>query len=397
MEPTRTAVRRRGLLTAAGGAALGAVGAGAAVALGRDDGSGTEVSAETTVPFHGPHQAGIATPAQDRAVLLALDMHETVDADRLAAVMRLLSDDAARLTGGVPALADADPELAAEPARLTVTFGFGLDLLERLGLSGTLPEGARPVPAFGTDRLEERWSGGDLLIQVCGDGDLAVSHAVRMLVKDSRSFATVRWSQRGFLQRPAGGGTARNIMGQIDGTGNPTPDEPVFDSAVWIGEDAGPFAGGTMMVVRRISTDLDQWDRLDPVGKGRVIGRRISDGAPLTGEAEDDPVDLEAREANGLPVIPANAHVRRAAEAGAVMLRRSYNYDDGPREDGAPDTGLVFVAFQADVEQFNAVQAHLDEADLLNTYAVAVGSAVFAVPPGCGEGGWIGQTFLEQY
>lgn len=389
MEPQRKRLNRRGLLGAAGGvAALGAAGAGAA-ALARSDGTEPAAAPATTVDFHGPHQAGITTAAPSRTVLMALDVHEDVDADRLAAVMRLLSDDAARLTQGEAALADADPELAAEPALLTVTFGFGIDLLARLGLP--VPAGAGPLPAFSVDRLEDSWSGGDLLIQVCGDGELALSHAVRMLVKDSRSFAGVRWIQRGFRQVPADDGTPRNVLGQVDGTGNPDPGSPDGGEAIWFGEDAGALAGGTVMVVRRMRTDLDRWDRLDTVGKDRVIGRRIADGAPLTGEHERDAVDLEAREDSGLLVIPTSAHVRRAIEAGETILRRSYNYDDGPGPAGESDTGLVFIAYQADVGQFVAIQEHLAEADLLNDYAVPIGSAVFVLPPGCDEDGWVGQ------
>ncbi|MCD0443680.1 Dyp-type peroxidase [Glycomyces sp. A-F 0318] len=394
MEPQRKRLNRRGLLGAAGGvAALGAAGAGAAALAGGPDGPAPEAAPATTVPFHGAHQAGITGDAPSRTVLLSLDLGEEVDADRFAAVMRLLTDDAARLTQGEAALADADPELAAEPALLTVTFGFGLGLLERLGLPA--PPGAGPLPAFSVDRLEEAWSGGDLLVQVCGEGDLAVSHAIRMLVKDSRSFATVRWAQRGFRQRPAGGGTPRNVLGQVDGTSNPDPSTGDGGEAVWLGEDAGPLAGGTVMVVRRMRTDLDEWDKLDAVGKDRVIGRRVSDGAPLTGEREDDPVDLEAREDSGLPVIPAGAHVRRAIDAGTTILRRSYNYDDGPGPAGESDTGLVFVSYQADIGQFIAIQERLAESDLLNDYAVPIGSAVFVLPPGCDEDGWIGQGLFD--
>ena len=40
-------------------------------------------------------------------------------------IIQLLTDDARRLTQGRPALADTEPELAATPARLTITFGFG--------------------------------------------------------------------------------------------------------------------------------------------------------------------------------------------------------------------------------------------------------------------------------
>ncbi|HEX2313050.1 MAG TPA: peroxidase, partial [Thermomonospora sp.] len=77
------------------------------------------------------------------------------------------------------------------------------------------------------------------------------------------------------------------------------------------------------------------------------------------------------------------------------MLRRSYNYDEGLTADGRSDSGLLFASFQADIgRQFLPVQARLAEADLLNLWTTPIGSAVFAIPPGCAEGGWIGETLL---
>lgn len=53
------------------------------------------------------------------------------------------------------------------------------------------------------------------------------------------------------------------------------------------------------------------------------------------------------------------------------------------------------VSFQADpLAQFVPVQRRLDELDLLNTWTTPTGSAVFAVPPGCEEGGFVGETLL---
>ena len=55
---------RRALLGSAGAAGLAAAAGGGGFALGRD---GAPTAPDTrVVPFHGPHQAGIATPAQDR-------------------------------------------------------------------------------------------------------------------------------------------------------------------------------------------------------------------------------------------------------------------------------------------------------------------------------------------
>ena len=57
--------------------------------------------------------------------------------------------------------------------------------------------------------------------------------------------------------------------------------------------------------------------------------------------------------------------------------------------------GLIFAAYQADVDrQFVPVQARLAESDHLNLWTVPVGSAVFAIPPGCTEGGFVGDALF---
>ncbi|WP_448811437.1 Dyp-type peroxidase [Agromyces bauzanensis] len=402
---------RRQLLI--GGAA--AAGAGAATALGaeaamravseREASSTALVEAasataigEAVVPFHGEHQAGIETPPQAHALFVALDLRPEVDAPALRRLMRLLSDDAARLTRGEPALADTEPELAAVPARLTVTFGFGPGLVARAGVAA--PEWLRPLPAFSVDRLQSGWSDGDLLIQIGADDPMSVAHAARMLLKDARSFGGVRWSQRGF-RRAAGteasGTTMRNLFGQLDGTANPVPGSADFDVVVW--GDGGPrwLDGGTGMVLRRITMDLDAWDRVDRPGREFAVGRRLDTGAPLTGEAEHDDPDFTAVSTLGFPVISEVSHLRRSRsdDPRERIFRRGYNYDDAPAGASVSDAGLLFASYQADVDrQFVPIQRRLDEVDLLNQWTSPIGSAVFAVPPGCEEGGYVGETLV---
>ena len=45
--------------------------------------------------------------------------------------------------------------------------------------------------------------------------------------------------------------------------------------------------------VRRIRMLLDSWDHLSVARQEKVIGRRKSDGSPLSGGAETTPVDLD--------------------------------------------------------------------------------------------------------
>ena len=396
----RTGSTRRQFLLGGAVAGVGAVAAvGADLALNSADPdpgpASTPMNGEQTVPFFGVHQAGVDTAAQAHGVFLALDLHGDVDRDALVRLMRILTDDAARLTQGRPALADSEPELALSPARLTITFGFGPGLAARAGT--TAPTWLAPLPAFRIDQLRPEFSDGDLLLQITGDDPLTVAHATRMLLKDARGFASIRWTQQGFrraygTERP--GTTMRNLFGQVDGTTNPQPGTADFDRVVW-GEE-GWLAGGTGMVIRRIRMDLDKWDRLDRSGRDASVGRTLADGAPLTGSKEFDEPDFEATTAIGFPVIPQFAHIRRARGDGAERIfRRAYNYDERPIGSEVSESGLIFVAFQADIErQFTPMQRRLDELDLLNEWTVPIGSAVFAIPPGCQEGGFIGETLF---
>ena len=387
--------RRQFLLggAVAGAGAAAAIGADLAIQSAQQQPAEPELNGASTVPFFGAHQSGIATPAQASATFVALDLLAETDRAALIRLMRILSDDAARLTQGVAALADSEPELAVVPARLTVTFGFGPGLVARAGGSG--PTWLRSLPAFAIDLLESGWSDGDLLIQIAADDPLTVAHATRMLLKDTRSFATVRWTQQGFRRAygsETAGTTMRNLFGQVDGTSNVAPGTPEFESAVW--NTSGWLAGGTGMVVRRTSMNLDKWDRLDRSGREQSVGRTLANGAPLTGLTETDEPDFEAKTSIGFPVIPEFSHVRRA-RGDETIFRRGYNYDDHPVGGAVSNSGLIFVSFQADVDaQFVPIQQRLADLDLLNEWTTPIGSAVFAIPPGCAEGGFIGETLL---
>ncbi|MFI7542050.1 Dyp-type peroxidase [Actinoplanes sp. NPDC049599] len=385
---------RRRLLAGGVAAGLGAVaGAGVAVAADRDPPLPAAAPAPpdtgtATVPFHGPRQAGVSEDPPAHAAFVALTLAAGTDRRALGRLLRLLTDDAARLTRGVPALGDTDAHLALLPARLTVTVGFGPGLYRAAGL----PSPVAALPRFTIDRLEPRWSGGDLLLQLCADDPLTVAHAQRMLIKDARPFAAVRWVQQGFRRSPGAqpaGHTQRNVLGQLDGTANPRGAD--LDAAVWNAD------GSTTVVVRRIRAEIETWDLLATADKESAVGRRLASGAPLSGRHEHDEPDFTALDTAGLPVMPDFSHVTRAhvTDPAAKILRRPYNYDGAPDATGRPDAGLIFAAYQRDVvRQYLPIQQRLADKDLLNEWITPIGSAVFAVPPGCGPGGWIGEQLL---
>ena len=401
--PAAGGLSRRHFLTGSAAAAggLGLVGAGYAVAQATEPAPPpADAAGQATEPFHGQHQAGIATGPQAVATFVAFDLRRGTDTDALRRLMLLWTEDARRLTRGQATLADTEPELAHVPARLTVTVGYGPGVF-----SGTLadqrPEWLEPMPAFGSiDRLEDQWTGGDLLLQLGADDPTTLSHAQRMMTKSARPFATVRWVQPGFTHSPgatAPGQTPRNLMGQVDGTANPRPGTDEFEQIVWTSTGPDWVQGGTGMVIRRIRMELDTWDAMERDAKEQVIGRRLDNGAPLTGTDEFDDPDFSAVGPNGLTVIPDFAHIRIAHSdsPSQKFLRRPFSFDAGILPDGRPDVGLLFVAYAADLTtQFVPIQQRLAENDLFNTWTTPIGSAVFAIPPGCAPDGFIGDTLL---
>lgn len=395
-------VRRRNLLLGGAAAGVGALAAAGTQLVGGAPSSSTAADAAPdngagTVPFFGPRQAGIGTAAQAHGAFVALDLKPGIVAAGVKSLLKLLTSDAARLTQGEGALADTEAELAFRPANLTVTFGFGPGLF-RVAAPDRAPSWLRPLPKFGIDRLVKEYSDGDLLLQICADDPLTVAHAQRMLLKDSRSFTTVRWVQQGFrraygTEKP--GTTMRNLFGQVDGTANPAPGSESFERVVFGDGTNRPWAeNGTSLVIRRISMNLDKWDELDRSGREESVGRKLSNGAPLTGVEEHDEPDFKALNPVGFPVIADFSHLRRARpeDPSQRIFRRAFNYDVPPGGPGVSDSGLLFASFQADVDrQFVPIQKRLDDLDILNQWTTPVGSAVFAIPPGCGPDGFVGE------
>ncbi|NUR72313.1 MAG: Dyp-type peroxidase [Hamadaea sp.] len=387
--------------------------AGAAVGIGLRTGD-APVSASTSttgpalsdvgaarVAYHGLRQAGIAVPVRPQAHswVAAFDLVDGVDAKALQGLLRQWSAAAARLADG-QGVGQPDDHLVtgSGPCALTVTFGFGPSLFGKAGIPETArPVALAPLPAFTGERLDPGASDGDLGVVVAADDPLVVFHAARVLERIAAPVARVRWRQTGFAATPGAtalGSTGRNLMGQVDGTNNPKPADPDFAAKVFVTGDDQPawLRQGSYLVVRRIRMLLDDWDRLTLDAQQKVIGRRKDTGAPLSGGQETTPANYGTTQADGSPVIPVNAHIRMAAPAfnnGAAMLRRGWSYADGDR------AGLLFLAYQADPRRgFIPVQQRLAGNDALSRFIRHEASALFAVPGGVPDGGFVGQDLF---
>ncbi|MFE5584623.1 Dyp-type peroxidase [Kitasatospora sp. NPDC056531] len=378
-------VDRRALI-AGGGAVLAAgVGAGVvALGRGRPAGSPPPPSAPVAVPFHGERQAGVTAPQQPATVLLALDLVPAATSDGRA-VLRSLLGELTRVLAEAAGGTSTDPRLrGAEPAQLTSLVGVGPGLAARLALN--VPPALADVPAFPGDRLDPARGGGDLVVQLCAADRWPLTVLAELVGAVGKSAgAGVRWTQSGFLARTAPGTTPRNLFGFKDGTAN--PDETAARQWVW--GPPGPYEHGTVLVYRRIRMDTAAFAALPEDRRNLAMGRRLTDGTPLTGTAEHDDPDIYAKNPDGSYVIPNTAHVRLSSprlDAGARMLRRGYSYDDAP-----DDRGLLFCAFVRDPAQFSKVQERLAAKDALNPFLVHTASAVAYVLPGAPEGGVLGE------
>ncbi|MGY4718834.1 iron uptake transporter deferrochelatase/peroxidase subunit [Naumannella huperziae] len=409
---------RRGLIGAAGGAAaVGAAGLAGGLALGRTAEPPPDPLART-YPFHGAHQAGIATPAQDRLHFAAFDVL-TDDRAKLARLLRAWTTAAARLTQGLAAgeqgptggSYQAPPDDTGEaiglpPSGLTLTFGVGPALFDRFGLGQRRPEALTPLPAFPGDALDPDRSDGELCVQACADDPQVAVHAIRNLARIGMGTVSVRWSQLGF-GRTSSTSTAqptpRNMFGFKDGTANLKAEEPdLLDRHVWVPAGRDPredwLVGGSYLVARRINMTIETWDRTSLAEQERVIGRSKAEGAPLSGGDEFAAPDFAAAGRGGLPLIDPRSHVALAhpdANDGVQLLRRGYNFVDGSTRLGRLDAGLFFLAFVTDPRtHFIPMQTRLASRDALQEYLRHTGSGLWAVLPGVNEGGWLGETLL---
>ncbi|MFE1955436.1 iron uptake transporter deferrochelatase/peroxidase subunit [Streptomyces sp. NPDC059524] len=411
---TSPAPSRRSLLAAGGaGLALGAAAAGGAVALtrsGADDDMQPAAETGGAVPFHGAHQAGIATPVQDRLHFAAFD----VKTDDREAFVQLLKDwtEAAALMcegrtvgdGAYGGLPEAPPDdtgeaLGLKPSRLTLTIGFGPSFFDKhgkaFGVADKRPEALVELPKFPGDNLDKARSGGDLCVQACADDPQVAVHAIRNLARIGFGKVAIRWSQLGFGKTSSttpDAQTPRNLFGFKDGTRNIAGTEKDrLSEHVWVG-DSTWMNGGSYLVARRIRMNVETWDRTSLQEQEDVFGRDKREGAPVGKAKEHDQPFLKA--------MKPDAHVRLAhpdANHGATILRRGYSFTDGTDGLGRLDAGLFFLAYQKDVRKgFIPVQRSL-AADALNEYIQHVGSAVFAVPPGVRDkNDWWGRGLFER-
>jgi len=362
------------------------------------------------MPFDGEHQAGILTRPQDQMTMLALDSIAPNTAV-LFEGLQALSAEARRLTQGdgvgVSEVDDPPPDsgiLGAydAPDALTVTIAFGAALFDdRYGLGRLRPKRLVEMTNFPNDDIDPARSGGDVLVQVCANHRDTVVHTVREILRATAGKLAVRWTLDGFqstARGPTPKSNKRNLFAFRDGTANPdVTDAALMNRLLWIQPSSGEprwATGGTYQVVRTIRMHVEFWDRVGLLEQEQMIGRYRVSGAPLGGENEFENPDY-ASDPGGRR-IKLDAHIRLAnprtpSTADQRILRRGYNYHRGVDAAGDLDQGLLFVAFNQDIDrQFATIQTRLTPEPMVD-YITPVGGGYFFAPAGAsGPDGWVG-------
>jgi len=415
-------IDRRSFLKRAGGVGLGGLAAGYGLGAATSEARAAEESPQQRAErvnkaelsdqrgFDGVHQAGILTPAANFSILVAMDAIAP-GVGELTTALRALSARARELTqgGAYPPREYDDPPYDSgtlgtdiAPDGLTVTIAFGASLFDgRYGLASRRPAHLTEMTAFPHDQLDPARTGGDLLVQIAAGHRDTVEHALRELLKPVRGSLQPRWTVAGATgaQRgPSPHSSRRNHFGFHDGTSNPDVTDPkVMNRLVWAergGAEPAWTVDGTYQVVRAIRMHVEFWDRVGLHEQEEMIGRKRDTGAPLGGEGEfENPrYDLDPKGER----VPLEAHVRLAnpREPKTIdqrILRRAWNYSEGFDADGQLNVGLLFVAFNQDIQrQFTAIQERLNEEPMVD-YVTPEGGGYFFAPRAARDSGdWVG-------
>lgn len=364
---------------------------------------------------YGVHQAGVTTPHQPFGIFSAFDV-SVKNKDELKKMFGIISQRIEFLTKGGQ-LHDPDPKLPPSssgilgqtvPADgLTITIGVGESLFDqRFGLADKKPKHLSQMKDFPNDKLQSDWCDGDFSVQICAFSPETCQNALRDLIKQLSAYATIKWSIDGFLPKSPQDQAPRNLFGFRDGSANPdVSDEKTANQVLWTGiaenaQDEPAWAkNGTYQAVRLIRHFVEFWDRTPLQEQQTIFGREKYSGAPLGMKHEHDVPDYQ-KDPDG-QTIPKDSHMRVANSRTPdfmkkhLLYRRPYNYSRGLSKAGQLDVGLVFICYQANLDDGFIFVQNLLNGEPLEEYISPFGGGYFFTLPGFDKAGYLGQSLLE--
>ncbi|HMR31131.1 MAG TPA: Dyp-type peroxidase [Geminicoccaceae bacterium] len=160
--------------------------------------------------------------------------------------------------------------------RLSCIVGIGRDLWDRLRLDRR-PKELRPFAPIRGAAHSAPSTPGDLLFHIRAERADLCFELERLLLDSLGTCVTVIDEVSGFRYFDA-----RDLLGFVDGTANPTGIDLPASSLV--GDEDADFAGGSYVVVQKYLHDLDAWARIPTPLQEAIIGRTKIDNI----EIDDD-------------------------------------------------------------------------------------------------------------
>ena len=159
-------------------------------------------------------------------------------------------------------------------ARLSCNIGVGSAAWDRLGFAGR-PAQLRPFSAIQGVAHDAPSTPGDLLFHIRSERDDLCFEFERLLLAALGDAVTVVDEVQGFRYFEA-----RDLLGFVDGTENPTGRGMLESSLVSVDDDPA-FAGGSYVIVQKYLHDLAAWGALGATEQEHIIGRTKADNVEL--------------------------------------------------------------------------------------------------------------------
>lgn len=208
----------------------------------------------------------VEAPLSQAAIFLVVGVGEGTDA--LAKVRDMLGglDDLVKTVG-----------FRDLSARLSCIAGIGSALWDRLGAPAK-PRELKPFAAIAGTPHRAPSTPGDILFHIRAERPDICFEFERILLQTLGSAVTTIDEVSGFRYFDA-----RDLLGFVDGTANPTGHE-IGDSAL-VGEEDADFAGGSYVVVQKYLHDLAAWGGTPTPLQEEIIGRTKIDNIELDDDA----------------------------------------------------------------------------------------------------------------
>ncbi|MFB2583628.1 Dyp-type peroxidase [Herbiconiux liukaitaii] len=293
----------------------------------------------------------VNAPLSRAAVFLVVTIGDSVEA--AARVRSVIAD----IGGLVRAVGFRDLD-----AHLSCNVGIGSDAWDRLGQEARPAQLRRFFEVRGPVHTAPS-TPGDLLFHIRSErGDLTFE-LERLLLQKLGDAVTVVDEVQGFRYFDA-----RDLLGFVDGTENPTG--PALANSSLVGGEDPAFAGGSYVVVQKYLHDLTAWGALGTEQQERIIGRTKADNVEL----DDEPGERKSHKA-----------LNTITDANGVehdILRDNMPFG----RPGAGEFGTYFIGYARELWVIEQMLRHMFVGDPIGSYdrildfSTAVTGSTFFVP-----------------